>query len=88
MATASTCDEPRWAHECLKKFKIGPDLDITMGTVFKHNEIYKVQEIYLGRDFWIHCLIGGRKKIGELYAFSLFANSDKMVVSDRRKRCI
>ena len=45
MATASTCDEPQWAQECLKKFKIGPNLDMTMGTVFKHNEIYKVKEI-------------------------------------------
>jgi len=41
VATASTCDEPQWAQECLKKFKIGPNLDMTMGTVFKHNEIYK-----------------------------------------------
>merc|ERR1712130_11326 len=41
VAIASTRDEPNWARECLDKFKIGPNLDITLGTVFSHSEIYK-----------------------------------------------
>ena len=42
IAIASSCDEPSWADECLRKFKIGPNLDIELGSVFEHSEIYKV----------------------------------------------
>ena len=41
MAVASTCDEPSWARECIRKFSVGGDLK--MFDVFQENvtEIYK-----------------------------------------------
>ena len=41
VAVASTCDEPKWARECIKKFSVGGDLK--MFDVFQENvtEIYK-----------------------------------------------
>ena len=42
VAIASSCDEPSWAEECLKKMRIGPDLDVVLGSVFAESEIYKV----------------------------------------------
>ena len=41
VAVASTCDEPKWARECLKKFSVGGDLK--MSDVFREDvtEIYK-----------------------------------------------
>lgn len=43
IAIASSCDEPSWADECLRKFRIGPNLDVELKTVFSQSEIYKVQ---------------------------------------------
>ena len=41
VAVASTCDEPKWARECLKKFSVGGD--VKMVDVFREDvtEIYK-----------------------------------------------
>jgi len=41
VAIASTCDEPKWARECLKKFPVAPG--VTMEEVFQPDccEIYK-----------------------------------------------
>ena len=41
VAVASTCDEPKWARECLKKFSVGGDFK--MSDVFREDvtEIYK-----------------------------------------------
>jgi len=41
VAVASTCDEPKWARECIKKFSVGGDLK--MFDVFQEDvtEIYK-----------------------------------------------
>ena len=38
LAIASRCDEPSWAHECLKLFKINGK---SMGSLFSYIEIYK-----------------------------------------------
>jgi magnesium-dependent phosphatase 1 len=39
VATASSCDEPSWARECIQKFEI--DSDKSMGSAFHSHEIYK-----------------------------------------------
>ena len=39
VATASSCDEPEWAHECLGKIELGQGR--IMGSVFRSHEIYK-----------------------------------------------
>ena len=40
IAIASCCDEPTWADECLRKFKINENEHL--GSVFKYKHIYKV----------------------------------------------
>ena len=49
VATASSCDEPEWAHECLAKFEIGNGK--IMGEVFHSHEIYKAssKQVHLSK---------------------------------------
>ena len=49
VATASSCDEPRWAKECLEKFEIGNGR--VMGSVFHSHEIYKAtsKQVHLNK---------------------------------------
>jgi magnesium-dependent phosphatase 1 len=49
VATASSCDEPSWAHECLEKFEIGNGR--VMGSVFHSHEIYKAtsKQVHLSK---------------------------------------
>ena len=51
VATASSCDEPRWAKECLEKFEIGNGR--VMGSVFHSHEIYKAtsKQVHLNKIF-------------------------------------
>lgn len=43
LGIASTCDEPAWARECLKKIMLqAPSGErVQMGTAFQHHEIYR-----------------------------------------------
>ena len=41
VATASSCDEPEWAFECLKKFTLDEQGKTAMGSVFHSHNIYK-----------------------------------------------
>ena len=45
IAIASCCDEPKWAEECLRKFKINENEHL--GSVFKYKHIYKVRNYLL-----------------------------------------
>ena len=52
IAIASSCDEPHWANECLKKMRVGPNLDVELGSIFKYSEIYKVNFYHEYQDWF------------------------------------
>mmetsp|Transcript_12095 Transcript_12095/g.31128 ORF Transcript_12095/g.31128 Transcript_12095/m.31128 type:complete len:196 (-) Transcript_12095:199-786(-) len=48
IAIASCCDEPEWAEECLRKFRVGDEAMLTAGMAPTMNELVAFKQIHKG----------------------------------------